>query len=263
MLPLWQASSPGSAMADRAFDLFATTIDGILSAQPARPGHGSGDAWFAAAPKELRGSLLKAKEGKDFGGGARYATIRTHQGHVVDGGLDRLRVSATGGHAAAKMMSRADLAEVCEGAVVGVLADSTNAEGRAGICAHEVGGTGAAVRLVAVEEDPNFTNIRAVTQTLGVAMDTVLSVEETVARFGLSWLPWASAPGALFVPAVPAYESTIDDARQPAAAGTGSRQEQVNETAVRAAVLASLGLTLAGGAVQVVANSQQRDGRWW
>ena len=117
--------------------------------------------------------------------------------------------------------------------------------------AHKVGGTGAAVRLVAVEEDPYFTNIRAVTQTLGVAMDTVLSVEETVARFGLSWLPWASAPGALFVPAVPAYESTIDDARQPAAAGAGSRQEQVNETAVRAAVLASLGLTLAGGAVQV------------
>ena len=48
--------------------------------------------------REQRGSLLKAKEGKDFGGGARYATIRTHVGHVVDKGVDKLRALASGGH---------------------------------------------------------------------------------------------------------------------------------------------------------------------
>ena len=55
-------------MAERAFGVFAITVDSLLSDMPASRGHPSGDAWFGAAPKELRGSLLAAKPGMSFGG---------------------------------------------------------------------------------------------------------------------------------------------------------------------------------------------------
>ena len=82
-------------MAERVFEVLATTVDALLCAQPAGQGYTSGDAWFAGAPKELRGSLLKVKDGKDFdpnGGGAKFAMIRTNNGLVVTEGQAKLRL---------------------------------------------------------------------------------------------------------------------------------------------------------------------------
>ena len=153
-------------------------MDEFLAAQPAAAGHASGDAWMASTPKEMRGSLLKARDGKDFGGGARYATIRTHLGLDTEGGIDRLRVSTSGGHRASRLMTRAELAEVCAAVVVGVIADNSNAAGRAGMWADTVGGSAASIRLVAAEKEPAFSDIRVVTTASGLTMEGVISVEK-------------------------------------------------------------------------------------
>ena len=80
------------------------------------------NTWFVKAPKELRGSLLRAKVGKDFlmrgGSGAKFAMVRTHQGVVEEGGQHKLRVSVSGSLAGSRLLSRAELADLCEESVV-------------------------------------------------------------------------------------------------------------------------------------------------
>ena len=242
-------------MAERVFEVLATTVDALLCAQPAGQGYTSGDAWFASAPKELRGSLLKVKDGKDFdpnGGGAKFAMIRTNNGLVVTEGQAKLRLSITGAQGGSRLVSREELAELCESAVVGVLADNGNATGRAGMHADKVGTAQQQVRLVPIEApESHFAKLRAFTVAAGVAFELTLTVEEAVAKFNLTWLPWVLPGPAREFAHTPAYEASMDAALQPGGDAAVRSQVAIGEAAARAVVLRNLGLAGANGEVQV------------
>ena len=157
----------------------------------------------------LAGSLLRVKEGSAVEGIGRFATVRNHQGVRSKQGVLQLKISITGNGAAGGCvwMSRQDMEQNIDAAVVGVMADSKKQEAERGRRAGSVSG---AVQLAAVGRGGGIERICAVTMRGGMVHEEVMAVEAAVAQLELRWVPWLTQGGAAMMPAAaPPYHARV------------------------------------------------------
>ena len=198
-------------MVEPAFGSLREALDALIRhGQPAGPAGRAGEVIFGSNPKDLRGSLLKFKEGQEVEGGGRYGAVRVFKGVHMEGEVAKLRVSLTGSGAAAacKLMSEAELKEKVHSAVIGVLADSRETKSLKGKRVADASGRHDVV-LSAVEKEGGFSELCAATTQGAIQYMREVAVETAVSDYGVQWTPWAEEGEAPVRPPAPEHEDLM------------------------------------------------------